>query len=669
MGVHFLQSFIEKKVPHGCKDFNIGDIFKAKKGSRSNILIIDLQAMARKPLEIFDLGGTIKKDISGGDFTGYKYAWITFLEELEKAGIEVIFVCDGALPTTRRERWISQKYAEVKWEIMPTLDSIRKGVYPKFAINRETHLNANIINPTKYQTLNLIKYELGYKDVVFTSSPNQDADKTCAGFIEKYQAFGILADDTDFLIHQFSTETFVFSIKHLNVENLDTKAYDRQKLANYLQLAITQLPLLATLKGDRASCKDLIKFHKSLIEGRTGPLHLHPPVSWPRMEEDLWAEFNFEVILKLAAYIKKECQTLTQDRLAPMLSFGIFRGDPKKAVTIQESLDSYDLTEEVINHPLGSFNVSDDSLWSLLMKNSSDYGSTVFQLMCGAPFHWGCCLEDYSASGEGTLPKSGDLWKGLRKRMYGILFYEKPGALNVDKLDFVMKVEELVMTGPDSLEQSKTIKPTMPPLESHPGLAVLWKNQPEREYNFDFMQSFREIENGSDGCHKLRWQLFSWIINPNLVNLEQTMYLYGLNETDLFMICQLFIMQHELEVPILTEKEVKSFILVNYRMKNLSDEDVMSAMSDFVPKSRPVELATIFWRSLLDIFSACVGDVVARKHFLLYNKFDGLLFQRIYLDFQDNDNISDLIKGDEYAYVNNVYKVVTSDGSKVAKEL
>ena len=70
---------------------------------------------------------------------------------------------------------------------------------------------------------------------------------------------------------------------------------------------------------------------------------------------------------------------------------------------------------------------------------------------------------------------------------------------------------------------------------------------------------------------QIKWQVFLWIINPNLVNLEQTMYLYGLNETDLFMICQLYIMQHELEVPILSEKEVKSFILVNYRMKNLTN--------------------------------------------------------------------------------------------------
>ena len=54
---------------------------------------------------------------------------------------------------------------------------------------------------------------------------------------------------------------------------------------------------------------------------------------------------------------------------------------------------------------------------------------------------------------------------------------------------------------------------------------------------------------------------------------------------------------------------------------------------------------------------------------LLYNKFNGLLFQRIYRDFQENDSISNLIKSDEFTYVNNVYNFLTSDGSKVAKEL
>ena len=92
-----------------------------------------------------------------------------------------------------------------------------------------------------------------------------------------------------------------------------------------------------------------------------------------------------------------------------------------------------------------------------------------------------------------------------------------------------------------------------------------------------------------------------------------------LDETDIFMISQLYIMQHELDQPILTKKEVLSFILVNFRLKHLAETETEKDAKDFkkmpitfVPDLRPVELATFYWRSSLDMFSDCVGDIVAR---------------------------------------------------------
>ena len=43
----------------------------------------------------------------------------------------------------------------------------------------------------------------------------------------------------------------------------------------------------------------------------------------------------------------------------------------------------------------------------------------------------------------------------------------------------------------------------------------------------------------------------------------------------------------------LTKKEVKSFILVNYRMKKMSDEQVMSLSNEFVPKCSSVAGASL----------------------------------------------------------------------------
>ena len=76
MGVHFLQTFMEEKVPSGYKKVNIAKIVKAKNGFRSNVLVIDLKAMACKPFGMFNIREVVKKDTNGGDFVGYKDAWI-----------------------------------------------------------------------------------------------------------------------------------------------------------------------------------------------------------------------------------------------------------------------------------------------------------------------------------------------------------------------------------------------------------------------------------------------------------------------------------------------------------------------------------------------------------------------------------------------------------------
>ena len=137
---------------------------------------------------------------------------------------------------------------------------------------------------------------------------------------------------------------------------------------------------------------------------------------------------------------------------------------------------------------------NDGSDWSELIGSITDYSSKVFQLMCGASFNWGCCLEDYS--GRSSLPKVSDLLRGPRQRMYGVLFFEKPGALNENRTDFVYHVEELVMTGPGSLDTPKMVKPIMLPSKiDHPGLKKMWKNQKDREFEYDFKKSMKELGN------------------------------------------------------------------------------------------------------------------------------------------------------------------------------
>ena len=223
----------------------------------------------------------------------------------------------------------------------------------------------------------------------------------------KYNAFGILSDDSDFLVHQFQPDVTVLSIKHLNLETLDTKAYDRQKLADHLGLEIKDLPLLATLKGnDFMHRMNFTHFHRVLLDSHFVN--------------------NIDVFPKLAVFIQKQGPYMDLDEFASKF----FRNEREWALgRLQESLDSYKLQTEDILEPLGSLHVGNGTAWANLIKSKADYSSKVFQLMCGAPFVWGCCLEDYGWRNH-TLPKSADLLKGPRQRMYGVLFREKPSAMN-----------------------------------------------------------------------------------------------------------------------------------------------------------------------------------------------------------------------------------------------
>ena len=155
MGVHSLETFIEEKVPGGFRDVNIGQVAKEKRqsNSRSNHIVIDLKAMGfNHPLEKFDLKSFIKKDINGGDFVGYKTAWIDFLNKLDEKGIEPIFVSDGALPGSRRELWIKTRYKSMEIN-KAILASIRCGRYPELKER---------LAPNKYSVTKLLWYVFEY---------------------------------------------------------------------------------------------------------------------------------------------------------------------------------------------------------------------------------------------------------------------------------------------------------------------------------------------------------------------------------------------------------------------------------------------------------------------------------------------------------------------------
>ncbi len=193
---------------------------------------------------------------------------------------------------------------------------------------------------------------------------------------------------------------------------------------------------------------------------------------------------------------------------------------------------------------------------------------------------------------------------GVRQRLYGVLFFARPET----------RVQEWIMTGSGSLERPRFVTPVLPPQDLHPGLELLWQDRNERA----FAGSAGAIQNGENE----RWRIFTWIIHPSLA-LEPG----RIQDCYLFMVCQLYIMQHEHNDPVLRPDEVKVFILMTMRIQDLSSSQALEPM-DFVPRPRPVHLATLYSTSILSKISKGVGEVIARKWLLPCNNFHGPLFHK-----------------------------------------
>ena len=101
--------------------------------------------------------------------------------------------------------------------------------------------------------------------MMWRSLPDENIYQTCCAIAKKYNAFGILSDDTSFLCMQNMPENLhIYSTDLLNLETLETKRYDPRALARYFGIQLEDLPLLATLKGnDIIHRQGLKNFHQT----------------------------------------------------------------------------------------------------------------------------------------------------------------------------------------------------------------------------------------------------------------------------------------------------------------------------------------------------------------------------------------------------------------------
>ena len=85
------------------------------------------------------------------------------------------------------------------------------------------------------------------------------------GYKNNDACIGILGRDSDYLIYQTGGVPLL-SITDLDILTLKTKLYDPRRLASWLDLRTSQLPLFAILAGNTAVDKEwLVDFHTDLV--------------------------------------------------------------------------------------------------------------------------------------------------------------------------------------------------------------------------------------------------------------------------------------------------------------------------------------------------------------------------------------------------------------------
>jgi len=419
MGVRGLLSFTERKCPEGSYEVDLRQLARAKLHQGiAPVIIVDLYNVVQQ------LYGDDLDWICGGQFKQYNKKIQIFISCFKNAGIELVWVVDGALDSNKRETFVRRRYENMRDLIYPTFDALKRGEFPR---SRDKEMPC-------LMSKDVLRYLLGVKVLI----SEREADTEISSLARKHKAIGILAYDSDYLIYQSGVP--LLSIRDLDWDRLTTRCFNAAGLADQLGLpSARHLPMFALLAGnDVMTGATLAKLHHRLGGG------------------GLYGERLFYAVVELMQYYSLERER-SLNRLKGLLPKAILD-------TMRQGLKEYFLEYTPNQEPEGL-----DSDWKQILQILKDKCYTWYAVMIGQPLNQSGGLQDYRESY--TIPPHGLLWASSRQRLYGVLLKEKPGAFDPNTGLFSLTVEEWVMNGPETLDSPCMVEPILP--VNHPGLVSL----------------------------------------------------------------------------------------------------------------------------------------------------------------------------------------------------
>ncbi|XP_035698420.1 constitutive coactivator of peroxisome proliferator-activated receptor gamma-like [Branchiostoma floridae] len=254
MGVKGLQTYVEKNCPHACEKVDLRRLAQdyRENHGKTPVLVVDGLSCVR---DHFYHGGL--PWVYGGQWQEFLTSLQNFVQDFQSAGIEVVFIFDGVVEKSKRPVWISRRKSELK--------TVKKIFQHIRTTKREPNRRLLCLPPGTGMFAGLGLKSLGIR--VYHSLV--EADREIAEFAVSEDCFGILSQDSDFLIYDMGAASY-FSAQSLKRRKggFTTVRYRADELCDHLGLERSDLPLLSCLLGnDVIPHTKLENFHSRAARG------------------------------------------------------------------------------------------------------------------------------------------------------------------------------------------------------------------------------------------------------------------------------------------------------------------------------------------------------------------------------------------------------------------
>lgn len=232
MGVKGLQYFMETCCPDTCVPVDLKQMAlnhtKAYPDSNATVVVDGMACLRYWYL--------CQAWVHGGQWKEYMHILQEFVSAFTAAGIRLVFYFDGTVEEQKRAEWVKRRL-RVNRDISKIFQHIK-------CHKQQPNSRDLFCLPSGLATFSRFALKsLGQE----TWCSVREGDYEIADYALSYNCMGILGQDTDFVI--YNTVPYM-SISKLNLGDMTTVVFSRERLCQVLKLHMTDLPLLACMLGN-----------------------------------------------------------------------------------------------------------------------------------------------------------------------------------------------------------------------------------------------------------------------------------------------------------------------------------------------------------------------------------------------------------------------------------